>query len=103
MKLALFSVFTVGLYWVLVWGAMSNPNTQPIGIKHFIVVSMLVFSVLVGSFYLSLFWCLFVAFLVFVTSLYIGHAKAETYGPFLRNSTIGGIWLSIPIYVYLAI
>lgn len=51
---------------------------------------------------LSMFWVLFAAVGVLVVSAYIGSNPKYKRGKVLRNGVIGGFWLMIPVYAYVA-
>ncbi len=64
--------------------------------------TIVVFAILSAVMYLSLFWCLFVAVLILVIGIYIGGREAFVLRKEINNGVLGGFWLLVPIYVYLA-
>ncbi len=101
MKLALFSVVTMSLYLGLFWyTCRGNMNTRHMG--AFVSATIVVFAILSAVMYLSLFWCLFIAALILVIGMYIGSRKAFLFRKEINNGVLGGCWLLVPIYVYLA-
>jgi hypothetical protein len=47
-----------------------------------------------------MFWAIFVAVLLLVAAMYLGSQKGLI-GRLSKNGVFGGIWLTIPLYIYL--
>ena len=103
MKLALFSTVIVILYLSLAWFSVRSSDSKLTITKLFFIPSGIVFSFLSASYYQNLFISLFVVTLILVLAIYIGDKKFGHNRALIKNGIYGGIWLSMPIYIYLAI
>jgi len=95
----LFFVGVFAMYGGLYWFSVRHKQKQ--AKQAFLVSSLVVFSALVTCMYFNLFFALFGAVLVMAFASYIGDRKKTKNGNAVKNGAFGGLWLAIPIYVYL--
>ena len=84
-----------GLFWYSV-----NDKERPAQVS-FAVTTLAVFLALVILIWINLFIALFGAALVLSFALYISDREKTVYGKEIRNGAFGGLWLSMPVFIYL--
>lgn len=91
------SVFAVygGLYWFSVRHKQKNAKLI------FLMSSLGVFSGVVVCMHINLFFALLGAALIMGFATYVSDHEITTSGNVIINGAFGGLWLTIPIYVYL--
>lgn len=85
-----------GLYWFSV--RLSDTGEK----KVFFASSVFVFACLIMLMWWDLFFGLFGAVLLISFIAYVGSHKKISNGKYIIFGAIGGLWLSIPLYSYLA-
>ena len=98
MKYYLFFLFVISLYAGLSWFTLREQSGRSKLI--FYVSSLCMLAILSTAMYTNLFFTLFIAVLIVVVALYIGDASKLQKGKIIKNGVFGGLWLSIPIYIY---
>jgi 4-hydroxybenzoate polyprenyltransferase len=89
------------LYALLYWFSCIR-NQRRLDTGWFLGGSLLCVIFLGTNMLLSMFWVLFSAVGILVVFTYIGSTPKYKHGKALRNGVIGGIWLIIPVYAYVA-
>lgn len=99
MKYFLILLLIIACYLGLFWFSTRNKTSECK--LSFLLSSMCVLTMLIVFMYANLFFALFGAVLVLALASYIGDHKKIRNSFALKNGAFGGLWLSIPIYVYL--
>jgi hypothetical protein len=84
----------------MVWLSSKDQEDSKFAYKQVLQASLLTLCILWPSVFLNLFWALFVAVLLLVVAIYLGSQKGLI-GRLSKNGVFGGIWLTIPLYIYL--
>ena len=100
MKVILFSILCLVLYVLLVWLSAKDQENPKKAYLLLLQATLFTLCVLWPILFLSLFWVLFVAVLLMVFATYLASQKG-LFGKLVKNGVFGGIWLSIPLYIYL--
>ncbi len=102
MKILILSTVVLFMYMGLSWFSLRNEIPKSYSIKSFFGASSITVFLLCPSIAINLFWSLFIAVLILVIALYIESARKESNGKLIKNGVFGGLWLTVPIYAYLA-
>jgi len=102
MAITIFSIVVLLLYAGLSWFSLRDKIPRSYAVKSFYSSSAITVLILVSGIAMDRFWSLFIAVLIVVLALYIESARVESNGKLIKNGMFGGLWISIPIYVYLA-
>ena len=100
MKLILFSILCLSLYVLLVWLSTRNQEYSKQASIQVLQATLVTVCILWPIVFVNLFWVLFLAVLLLVIATYLASQKGM-YGRLIKNGVFGGIWLSIPLYIYL--
>jgi len=84
-----------GLYWLSTRGKTKQAKGA------FALATLVVFALLVAFMFANLFFCLFGAALMCYVAIYIGDNRKIENRVVIKNGAFGGLWLAIPLYVYL--
>jgi len=98
-KYYLFFLVILVLYGGLYW--FSLRGKQGVAKLAFFVSSAIVFTTLTVFMFANLFFTLFGAVLFCFFAIYVGDNAKVKNGIAIKNGAFGGLWLSIPLYLYL--
>ena len=100
MQVLLFSIICLVLYALMAWFSVKEQEDSRFAYKVVLQASLVTLCILWPVVFISLFWALFVAVLILVVATYLGSQKG-LFGRLAKNGVYGGIWLTIPLYIYL--
>ncbi len=100
MQVILFSIVCLVLYALMVWLSAKGKEDSKLAYKVVLQASLVTLCVLWPVIFINKFWSLFVAVLILVIATYLGSQKGLL-GRLTKNGVFGGIWLTIPLYIYL--
>ena len=84
-----------GMYWFSVGSSRGGRRTA------FLSTSLVVFTSFIIFMQVNLFFALFAAVLVMSVVAYISSQEKVSHSRHVFHGAVGGLWLSVPIYVYL--
>lgn len=100
MQVILFSIACLALYGLMVWLSAKWQEDKKFAYKTVFQASLFTLCILWPVIFINMFWALFVAVLLLVIATYVGSQKG-LFGRLSKNGVFGGIWLTIPLYIYL--
>ena len=100
MQVILFSIICLCLYALMIWFSAKGQENSKLAYKVVLQASLITLCILWPVIFINKFWALFVAVLLLVVATYIGSQKG-IFGRLSKNGVFGGIWLTIPLYIYL--
>ena len=84
----------------MIWFSAKGQENSKLAYKVVLQASLITLCILWPVIFINKFWALFVAVLLLVVATYIGSQKG-IFGRLSKNGVFGGIWLTIPLYIYL--
>lgn len=84
----------------MVWVTAKNRSDKIATVRWVVQASLGTICILWPLAFLNRFWVLFVAIFILVVATYLG-SQNGAFGRLSKNGIFGGVWLTIPIYVYL--
>ncbi len=99
-KYYIFTALVVAMYGGLYWFSVGEKEIREK--LFFLVSSLMVLLCLVGFMLVNLFYALFWSVLLLCVAFYISDRKTIKNGKSIKHGAFGGLWLSVPIYAYLA-
>lgn len=100
MKIILLLIVCLSLYALMVWFSTKGEEDSKFAYKVLLKTSLITLCVLWPAIYIDMFWALFVTVFLLVVATYLGSQKGP-FGRLAKNGVFGGVWLTIPLYVYL--
>jgi len=100
MNVLLITILCIALYWLMIWFTTKSQENKIHALKWILQATLGTLCVLWPIILINKFWVLFVAALTLVFATYIG-SQGGLFGRLSKNGIYGGVWLSIPLYVYL--
>lgn len=100
MQVILFSIVCLVLYALMVWRSAKGQEDRKLAYKIVLQASLVTLCVLWPVIFINMFWALFVAVLLLVVATYVG-SKKGLFGRLSKNGVFGGVWITIPLYIYL--
>lgn len=84
----------------MVWLSAKGQEHSKVAFRVVLQASLVTLCILWPVIFINKFWALFVVVLILVIATYIGSQKGLL-GRLTKNGVFGGIWLTIPLYIYL--
>ena len=84
----------------MVWRSAKGQEDRKLAYKIVLQASLVTLCVLWPVIFINMFWALFVAVLLLVVATYVG-SKKGLFGRLSKNGVFGGVWITIPLYIYL--
>lgn len=100
MKLLLLTIACIFSYVLMVWFTTKRVEVKVQSLKWVLQATLGTICALWPVLFISKFWVLFVAALLLVVATYMG-AQGGLFAKLSKNGMFGGLWLTIPLYVYL--